>query len=72
MNIRNQIKYLLFKENSSITQIAEELTKKTGKQYTLKSLSQKLSRGMLRAEEFKLILEILGYEIKVVKKVEEN
>lgn len=71
MSIRNQIKYLLFKENSSITKIAEELTKRTGKQYTLKSLSQKLSRGMLRAEEFKLILEILGYEIKVVKK-EEN
>ena len=72
MSIRNQIKYLLFKENSSITQIAEELTKRTGKQYTLKSLSQKLSRGMLRAEEFKLILEILGYEIKVVKKEEEK
>ena len=68
MNIRDQIKYLLYKEHSSITKIAEELTKITGKHYTLKSLSQKLSRASLRAEEFKTILDILGYEIKIIKK----
>ena len=68
MNTRSEIKYLLFKEHSSITKLADELTKITGKPYTMRSLSQKLLRGTLRADEYKLIAEIFGYEVKLVKK----
>ena len=68
MSVRAEIKYLLFEENSSIKKLAEDMTKTTGKKYTMKSLSQKLSRGALKAEEYKLIADILGYEVKLIKK----
>jgi hypothetical protein len=68
MSTRAEIKYLLFKENSSITKIAEEMARVTGKEYTMRSLSQKLLRGTLRADEYKLIADILGYQVKLVKK----
>ena len=68
MSVRSEIKYLLFEENSSIKNLAGKLTAVTGKKYTMKSLSQKLTRGTLRAEEYKIILGILGYDLKVIKK----
>ena len=72
MEIRNIIKYILLCKNTTLTQLANYLTIATNKKYNVDLLSKKLIRKSLRAEEFKLILEILGYEIKVVKKVEEN
>lgn len=68
MSTRAEIKYLLFKENSSITKIAKEMAQITGKEYTMRSLSQKLLRGTLRADEYKLIADILGYDVKLVKR----
>lgn len=68
MSTRAEIKYLLFKENSSITKIANEMAKITGKEYTMRSLSQKLLRGTLRADEYKLIVDILGYDVKLIKR----
>jgi hypothetical protein len=68
MSTRAEIKYLLFKENSSITKIAMEMTQKTGNIYTMRSLSQKLLRGTLRADEYKLIVDILGYDVKLIKR----
>ncbi len=70
METRAEIKYLLFKEHSSITKLAIEMSNKTGNEYTMRSLSQKLLRGTLRADEYKLILNILGYSIKLVKNIE--
>lgn len=69
MTIREDIKSLLAKESFTITKLAEELTEKTGKKYTVKSISQKLSRNTLRYEEFKLITEILGYKINIEKEL---
>ena len=71
MNIKEEIKILLLKEKSSITEVAKELSRTTNKKYTQASLSQKLTRDTLRASEYKLILDILGYEIEV-KKVADN
>ena len=68
MATREDIKSLLAKECYTMTQIAEELTKKTGKKYTVKTLSQKLTNNTLRYDEFKNIIEILGYEMNLVKK----
>jgi hypothetical protein len=70
--IRDEIKILLYKKSSSITEIAEEMTRKTGKKYTMKSLSQKLLRDTLRASEYKLILDILGYEVVIKQKNNTN
>ena len=44
------------------------MTKITGKNYTMRSLSQKLLRNSLRVDEYKQILEILGYNIKIISK----
>lgn len=71
MHIREEIKILLLKEKTTITEIAEEMTKISGKKYTMRSLSQKLMRGSLRVDEYKLIAEILGYEV-VLRKNSQN
>ena len=68
MSIRDDIKYLLFENNVTMTQLAEVLTKRTEKNYTIGSLSKKLVRNFLRADEYKLIAQILGYEVKLIKK----
>jgi hypothetical protein len=67
MTTREDIKSLLAKEGFTITKLAEKLTEKTGKKYDVNGISQKLARNTLRYEEFKLITEILGYEIKLLK-----
>ena len=68
MSIRDDVKYLLFENNVTMTQLAEVLTKRTEKNYTIGSLSKKLVRNFLRADEYKLIAQILGYEVKLIKK----
>ena len=68
MSIRSEIKYLLSEENYTITKLAEQLSIITGKKYTMKNLSQKLKRNALKIEEYKLIVGILGYELKLIKK----
>lgn len=68
MSIRSEIKYLLSEENYTITKLAEQLSIITGKKYTMKGLSQKLKRNALKIEEYKLIVNILGYELKLIKK----
>ena len=68
MTIRGEIKYLLFEENSTIKKLAEDLSRISGKKYTMKSLSQKLVRNALKADEYKLIISILVYDIKLIKR----
>lgn len=70
MSTREDIKSLLAKESYTITKIAEEMTARTGKKYTVKTLSQKLANNTLRYNEYKTIIEILGYSINLVKKPE--
>ena len=67
MSTREDIKSLLAKESYTITKIAKVMTEKTGKKYTVKGLSQKLTNNTLRYDEYKLMVEILGYEINLVK-----
>ena len=67
MTVKEDIKSLLAKESCTITDMAEKLTNKTGKKYTVKTLSQKLTNGTLRYEEYKNIIEILGYKIDLIK-----
>lgn len=67
MTVKEDIKSLLAKESYTLTSIAKKMSDKTGKIYNVKTLSQKLTNSTLRYEEFKLITEILGYEIKLEK-----
>jgi len=68
MSVREDVKTIIVQTNWTITEIAKEMTKITGKNYSGSNLSQKLSRKTLKYEEAKLIGEILNYELKFVKK----
>lgn len=67
MDMRAQIKVLIAAENTSLTEIARQMTVKTGKNYSMHNLSQKLSRKTIKFEEIMLIAEILGYKINFEK-----
>ena len=62
------IKVLLSRGHIKQKDLAEILTKETGKKYTQGSLSQKISRGSISYDEVSLIAEILGYEINFTEK----
>ena len=67
MSVRRDIKVLLAENDVSITYIAKEMSKLTGKNYSRSNLSQKLMRSTLKYEEAKLIAQILDYELKFVR-----
>ena len=66
--IKEQIKMLLLQEGLMLKELAELISKSTGKKCTPDSLSQKLRRGSLTYNETLMIADLLGYEIKFVKK----
>lgn len=69
MSIKEEIKILLVQSNTKLKELADEMTKRTGKNYSSANISQKLSRKTLKYEEAKLIGEILGYKL-IFSKIE--
>lgn len=67
-NIRRIIKSLLSYNGMTIKKLAQLMSEKTGKSYTLASLSSKLKIQSLSLYEAYIIAEILGYELKFDKK----
>lgn len=67
MTVKEDIKSLLAKDSWTITKMAERMTEKTGKTYTVKTLSQKLTNSTLKYDEFKIMVDILGYKIELVR-----
>lgn len=68
MSVREDVKLLLAKEAVTMKSIAEKMKDRTGYPYNLKVLSDKLARKTLKYEEFKLITDILGYDIDLKKR----
>ena len=68
VRVKKDIKRLLLENDVSITYIAQEMTRVTGKHISRSNISQKLLRGTLKYEEAVLIGEILGYDLKFVQK----
>lgn len=68
MGVREDVKTIIVQSNWTIAEVAKEMTRITGKNYSGSNLSQKLSRKTLKYEEAKLIGHILNYELKFVKK----
>lgn len=58
---------MLAKEAMTMKVLAEKMREKTNYPYNLKVISDKLARKTLKYEEFRLILEVLGYEIEYKK-----
>ncbi len=67
LTAREQVKFLLLKEKMTITELADEMSRQTGRSYTRQSISSKLYKGTLRYDEVTAIAEILGYEIDFKK-----
>ena len=68
MSVREDVKLLLAKEAVTMKSIAEKMKDRTGYPYNLKVLSDRLARKTLKYEEFKLITDILGYDIELKKR----
>ena len=67
-HVKKQIKILLLQEDMLLKELASELSKKTDKNYTPDSLSHKIARNSITYSEMVCIADILGYEIKFIKK----
>ncbi len=63
MDIRNDIKYILSKEALTLTNLARLMTEKTGKKYTVNSISGKLIRESITLKEALEIFDIAGYDL---------
>lgn len=50
-----------------ITELAKLATEKSGKNYTVFGISQKLARNSMKYDEVKFLASILGYKIKFEK-----
>lgn len=64
INIRNIIKSLVSMSGVTLTRLAELMSEKTGKKYTLASLSSKLKIKTLSLYEAYIIADILGYKLE--------
>lgn len=68
MTSKNELKILIMKEALTVKKLAELLSKKTGKRYTQRSLQNKIFLSSLNYDEMETIANMLGYDIKIVKK----
>ena len=62
-HILNEIKNLAAERDMTLTALAQKMSEKMGKRYSLASLSQKLRNGTIPYREVRLISEILEYRI---------
>lgn len=67
MNIRNDVKYYMACEAFTFKSLAKMMSEKTGKKYTINSLSGKLIRESITLKETIQILDILGYHLEIKK-----
>ena len=65
MRIITELKEILYHKGLSLKFVAEELSKKLDKPYSLANLSNKLKRGSLRYIDMQRICEVLGYYIDI-------
>lgn len=69
MDIRNELKYIMGKEAITLTKMAELMTLKTGRKYTINGLSGKLLRQSITLKETVELLDVLGYHVEFVKNI---
>lgn len=67
MDIKEDIKILMVKENITLVDLARKLSLKYNKKFTADGLSKKLRNGTMQYNEAMKIFEVLGYEIVLNK-----
>lgn len=72
MSIINELKKVLLDVNVSLTELAEALGKRLSKPYSMQNLSNKLRNETITHREMLIIADILGYEIKFIRKSEKS
>jgi len=65
MDVNQFIKHIQFHSGLTYRQLAEVLSKETGKKYTRNSLYAKVRRKNLKFEEANTIAELTGAKIKL-------
>ena len=68
MNIYAEIKKLIAEEATTLTYLAECISKQKNKHYTVQNLSNKIKKGTVNFNELSVILKELGYIIKFEQK----
>lgn len=68
MDVRNEIKSIIYKKGSSLKKICDDISKIVGPKFNSNNISTKFSRKTIRFDEVQLIAEELGYEIQFVEK----
>ncbi len=68
MTVRKDIKVLLAESNVKLKDLAVEMSEKIGKKITADNISQKLRKGTLRYDDAMIIGDILGYDLKFIKR----
>ena len=66
LNAHELVKLLLSKKGLKQKELAQMLSQKLDKPYSLGSLSQKLCRGTISYNEVALIADLLGFDIEFV------
>jgi transcriptional regulator with XRE-family HTH domain len=68
MTIGNEIKAIIIKSGWTLTDVAKEMNRLDNTNKTVQNLSSKIRRETIKYDEVKQIANIIGYEIKWVKK----
>lgn len=66
--LKKQIKRLLVEEDLKISELIPLLTEKTGHKYSYDSFIHRLQRATVTYVEMVNIADVLGYDIKFIKK----
>ena len=64
MSIMNELKKVLLDVNISLTELAQALSKRLNKPYSMQNLSNKLRNETITHREMLIIADILGYDLK--------
>ncbi len=72
MSIIVELKKVLLDVNVSLSELAQSLGKRLSKPYSMQNLSNKLRNETITHREMLIIADILGYELKFVRKNEQN
>lgn len=70
--IINDLKKVLLDVNISLTELAEALGKRLNKHYSLNNLSNKLRNETITHREMLIIADILGYDLKFIRRDEKR
>lgn len=70
--IINDLKKILLDVNISLTELAQALSKKLDKPYSMQNLSNKLRNETITHREMLIIADILGYDLKFVRRDEKR